>query len=767
MSSIALMTWFQYFNYGTSLQVVALARVMGDMGHDVSVVNYRTNGKVATLLSTNPVSSAAREIKGKVEGRLLERRVSSLETDSLFSSFLNSNLSFTAACETMTDLEELNDSFDVFVCGSDQIWSPAVFDPHYYLDFADTSKLKIAYAPSVGLTEVRDSDIRQRMGELASRIDCLSTRERSGSDIIAELTGRNVEVVLDPTLLVRPDEWNTITCDAKVEQREGYLLAYMLGHNEWHWNMVYKIAEKLGLSVCVIPVFRRDLTRKGCITDPIGPCEFVKLFSGASFICTDSFHGVAFSINYEKDFCAFERFKEDDPVNQNSRVINLLDMTGLMNRLLRDRCDVATVLSPVSWPSHRARLKERRDSSLSWLKTALSSNLRACTPKRNVYRYRSLCCGCSACAAVCPVGAIEMTLDHEGFWRSRIDQGRCVSCGKCRDVCPLVERRASLALEKGRLFSYKDRNPDVLTSSSSGGAAAEIARMSFQSNAAVLGCVFDCGSHEATHVLVEPDDADALAELAGSKYMQSRMHPALEKAASYDGPLTVFGTPCQVAAARNMLSRRADVLYVDLICHGVPSRFLYDRYLDWLHREHGLNLQHTRTVFRYKPRGWRERYLFSTDGLRSVCLFQSHDPYFQLFDMGQCYGKCCYECPWRSSSAADIRLGDYWGPRFRRDKTGVSMVLAMTERGESAVKDLALSGEVLHWPLDDYISYQQVENEPAPVYRSRLLLALSNPETRIEDVAKEFAGPEASKRRILGRVAPLGRLVKRVLKGRS
>lgn len=97
----------------------------------------------------------------------------------------------------------------------------------------------------------------------------------------------------------------------------------------------------------------------------------------------------------------------------------------------------------------------------------------------------------------------------------------------------------------------------------------------------------------------------------------------------------------------------------------------------------------------------------------------------------------------------------------------MSMVLAMTERGESAVKDLALSGEVLHWPLDDYISYQQVENEPAPVYRSRLLLALSNPETRIEDIAKEFAGPEASKRRILGRVAPLGRLVKRVLEGRS
>ena len=360
-----------------------------------------------------------------------------------------------------------------------------------------------------------------------------------------------------------------------------------------------------------------------------------------------------------------------------------------------------------------------------------------------------------------------MALDDEGFWRARIDQDLCISCGKCRDVCPFVERATSLPLKKGRLFSYKDRSPDVLIASSSGGAAAEIALTSARGGSAVLGCVFDRESRGAAHLLVEPDDADGLTRLAGSKYMQSRMHPALAAAASYDGPLTVFGTPCQVAAARNLMSHRDDVLYVDLICHGVPSRYLYDRYLDWLHRNHGLDSLRTRTEFRYKPRGWRERYLFSTDGSCSVCLFQRDDPYFQLFDIGQCYAECCYECPWRSTSAADLRLGDYWGPRFRKDRTGVSMVLAMTGRGASALEDLALSGELLPWPLDDYMSYQQVENVPAPVYRGRLISALSNPETRIDDVEREFAAPEASKRRFLGWLAPMSRLAKRVLKGRS
>lgn len=765
MSRVALMTWFQYYNFGTSLQAFALARVIEGMGHKVSVVNYHTTGKVAVLPCKRPVVSALRELDGKVRRRVFDRRADSPATDRQFASFLNDNLTFTSACETKSDLESLSDEFDCFVCGSDQIWSPAVFDPHYFLDFVDESKLKVAYAPSVGLTEVRDPDLRQRMGELAARIDCLSTRERSGSCIISELSGRDVETVLDPTLLFESEKWNEVAHGARVHVDSAYLLVYMLGHNERHWKRAYEIARRRGLEVRVVPVFRRDLKRKGCITDPVGPREFVRLISGASYVCTDSFHGVAFSILFEKDFCAFERFREDDPINQNSRIHNILEKLGLTDRLVGNGENLGDVISPVLWTTCRSLLGKERTFSLRWLEGALSAKPSFENQKNNVLRRRSLCCGCSACAIICPVGAIDIVLDGEGFWRAKIDESACVSCGKCREVCPFIKRSSSFPLEAGTLFSYKDADSETLLASSSGGAAADIARMSLENRAAVLGCTFDELTREAAHVLVEPEDASGLSALAGSKYMQSRMHPALAVATAYDGPLVVFGTPCQVTAARNLMRQRSDVLYIDLICHGVPSHYLYERYLEWLHRVHGLDPLRTRTEFRYKPLGWRVRYLYSTDGSHIACFHQNEDPYFQLFDSGQCYARCCYECPWRSTSAADIRLGDYWGAKFKKDTTGVSMVLAMTARGMEVVKMLSSSGMLLQQPIDDYLNIQQVKNEPEPVYRSRLLRLLADPRANIETIEKEFAEPEARKRRILERLAPLLSVSKRLLGG--
>ncbi|WP_165056670.1 MULTISPECIES: polysaccharide pyruvyl transferase family protein [unclassified Adlercreutzia] len=763
MSKIALMTWFQYHNYGTALQVTALSRVLSSLGNEVDVIDYRAHGRVVAASEESSLVRLAGKARNKAAYHLLRRPCVVPAREELFEAYLDDRLSFTSPCPTLADLEALNDVYDTFVCGSDQIWAPSVFDPHYFLNFAAESRLKVAYAPSVGLPEVRDGDVARRMGELASRIDRLSTREESGSGIISELTGRKVATVLDPTFLLRPDEWAGIAgCEADGGGC-GYLLAYMLGSNELQWRRVYEIAERKGLDVRVIPVFQRDLKRKGCLTRPVGPREFVALVAGASYVCTDSFHGVAFSINFKREFCAFERFREGDPVNQNSRVHNILARTGLEGRLAARGKGMDDLVKPIDWTPPCDRLDQEREASLSWLKDALASAAPPESHKNNVLRNRSLCCGCSACEVVCPVGAVGVSLDAEGFWRAEVDEAVCISCGKCRATCPFIERSTSLPIGAGSLYSFKSSDAARLLSSSSGGAAAAIAERASAEGAATLGCAFDLEGGGAAHRLVLPGDAEGLASLAGSKYMQSRMSPALAEAAVRKEEVVVFGTPCQVAGARNLLARCEGVTYVDLICHGVPSRHLYERYREWLHGTYGLNPSIVRTEFRYKPRGWRERYVYSTDGEREACLHQRKDPYFLLFEAGQCYAGCCYECPWRSASAADVRLGDYWGPRFEGDETGVSMVLAMTDRGREVTGALSTAGALKEQPLEDYISWQQTRNEPEPVFRERLLSLLSDPSISIEDVAGEFAEPIARERDLRRSIAPLARIAKRVL----
>lgn len=759
---IALITWFSYHNYGSALQVSALHEVLGRLPYHVDVVDYQPKGKYTGRQDQGKSLGLFVDYARKGMVKLTDAVYSPAGRERLFDSFLVERLSFTDPCPTLAELEGLNDQYDIFVCGSDQIWAPNVFDPHYFLDFAGDDRLKVAYAPSVGLPRVDDRDVARQMARLCGRIDALSTREESGSRIVSGLTEREVATVLDPTLLLGRDDWAKVAGESGLHVDGRYLLAYMLGHDEAQWRRVYALGRRLGLPVRVIPVFGRDLRREGCIKEPVGPREFVWLLANASYVCTDSFHGVAFSVNLGREFCAFERFRSTSKINQNSRVYNLLDKVGLRDRLATGDAADEALVEPIDWDGANERLTAEREASISWLRSALEMEPKASRAKENVQHDRTLCCGCTACEAVCPVSAIEVGLDSEGFWRAQVDEETCVSCGRCRRVCPFIECSSAMPIGEGRLFSYKCSDGSQLLESSSGGAGAAIAKAASDAGSAVLGCAFEPGRGAAGR-LVEPGDAAGLASLAGSKYMQSEVGRSLAGAAAHEGPVLVTGTPCQVAAARNLLGGRHDVTYVDLICHGVPTRHLYERYLGWLSEQYGMDPESTTTLFRYKPRGWRERYIYSTNGVREACLHQRRDPYFLMFEAGQCYARCCYECPWRATSAADVRLGDYWGPRFKDDRTGVSMVLALTEHGREVVNSLATTDAVSAQPLDDYMRYQQTENAPVPVFRDEVIARLADPRAGIAAVSDEYAEPVARQRDLMRRLGPLKGLAKRVL----
>lgn len=758
--NVGLLTWFHYHNYGTALQVTALAYVIKRMGHTVDIINYKPENKRRFLLSEGIFHYYSKRCSNAVKN-YMNRHFMGEMRESLFEEFYKENLIFSKECITFSDFRELNQVYHAFVCGSDQIWAPSCFDERYFLDFVEDTKRMVAYAPSVGLDSIKDRDIEKQIQRLAGRFEWISTREYSGSKLISHLTGKAVETVLDPTLLLSKSEWK-IMASAKFSETDPYLLAYFLRSNKHYWKKTYELAAKLHLKVKIIPVFCNDFDRKGCIKTPIGPAEFLELIAGASFICTDSFHGMAFAINFNKEFTVFERFKKGEDNNQNSRVYHLLAITKLQTRLYQKGCSLDRFLENIDYQSVNHILFKWRKKSLDFLSSALESiknHIEHTEMKKYISVEDGFCCGCGACVSVCPVHAVSIRM-KDGFLCANVDKVLCISCGKCREVCPLYGNREGKPIKNGKLFSFKDNSMQVLKVSSSGGIAHRIAALYLKKGYSAAGCMFDKSKQRARHIIVSPKEKEKLKLLQGSKYIQSDFTEMSLELAKGNGKMVVFGTPCQIAAARKVAGQKEDIIYVDLICHGVPSQLLYQKYQKYLQDIYGMDKDCLEVSFRYKKRGWRERYIYSRDLQKSHCEHQSKDPFFLMFESMECYSKPCYECRWRDFSAADIRIGDYWGPRFENDKDGVSMVICMNEKGKEILQELRGHAKIFEQDIREYFQYQQSENSPIPIFYDRLLGNLKNSSVSMEEIIKEFAQPFLYRKKVRKLTFNLRRLLK-------
>lgn len=373
---VAICTWFAYRNYGTALQAVALNKCIASMGYDVRDVNYdpvaakgahggegrrslgkRLNGKIKQILGYAPLVTEERE-----------RR---------FQSFIDENLPLTAPVASQSDFDALNESFDCFVCGSDQVWSPrGSFDPRYFLDFVTDNSKKIAYAPSFGCDSLDGYDTAGRISELLRLFPSIGVREASGARIVEACSGRKPQVVVDPTLLLPREDWSRLARPRHPAGRP-YCLFYFLGDWEGNRRAARKIARYRNLPVIEIPVFQRDLRHAGTPSEAIGPAEFLWLVENADLVCTDSFHGMVFANIFTADFVAFERFDPSSPGSQNTRIYSFLEMLGAQSRLLRrsgmrDWRSLAD--QHVDYDSIRPRITTRRDTSIAFLKDALEKS---------------------------------------------------------------------------------------------------------------------------------------------------------------------------------------------------------------------------------------------------------------------------------------------------------------------------------------------------------------------------------------------------------
>lgn len=293
------------------------------------------------------------------------------------------------------------------------------------------------------------------------------------------------------------------------------------------------------------------------------------------------------------------------------------------------------------------------------------------------------CTGCGVCAAICPRECLSMCLNSDGFYVPQmIAEGICVNCGLCDRICAKdgqVEEQIPLIT-----LSAVAKDENVLATTSSGGLCYEIARYGLENEMQVCGCIYDYHQHRAIHTVVT--DLQSLEATKGSKYFQSYTREAFSKV--LDGNRwMVFGTPCQIASIANVAEHkkiRDKLILVDFFCHGTPSMNLWKKYL----QEHD-EANISRIDFRSKEFGWGSfslRFTY-TDGNQ---ISDYHGNMFYNFFFGNlCLNTCCYECKFKGvKSKADIRVGDYWGDKYKDNKTGVSCCVVLTQYGQEVMEHL-------------------------------------------------------------------------------
>ena len=276
---------------------------------------------------------------------------------------------------TEKNLETANNKYDAFVCGSDQVWHLNYLAyKGYFLGFASKDKICVPYAVSTGKINMIPME-RVLLKENINRFDEVGVRERSYGELVKSIHTSGVSVVLDPTLLISQEEWEKIENRDCVPQ-EKYVFVYLLGDTKWHREKIQKFASEKNMKIVHLPYIMKqerpaDFVLKGEGRWNVGPREFLALIHYADYVFTDSFHAMAFSVIFKKEFFVFDRFKMSNKDSMNFRVSDFLHHFDMQWRHITTRNDPFR-LNVGNYTEVEKQLKKDREKSLEFLKKNLS-----------------------------------------------------------------------------------------------------------------------------------------------------------------------------------------------------------------------------------------------------------------------------------------------------------------------------------------------------------------------------------------------------------
>lgn len=644
---IGIITFWKLGNFGADLQAYALQKKLQTLGFEVENIDYlyyKSPRFIATRLSrpTHPVA-----LTDKIKAFLFPLLSSVLQIFSLkgnrsrkkkFSAFENNIIASREYC-SVDQLYAEPPKYDVYMCGSDQIWNPRIntnIGP-YFMDFAPKGSRVISYASSLGVDELPPS-VFVAFRKYLSRFSAIGVREDAGRRIVGNMRlPVPVRQVLDPTLLLSAREWEVVSCMPDNVPVGKYLLVYDLIPSCELWTLAERWADVLKLKI--VRICRRcGLKSKPGVQnmDVVGPGEFVWLFSHAEAIVTTSFHGVVFSIIHQKPFY----FTIPGKMRNASRIESLCKVLGLQNRIVAAK-DVESVHleDTIDYTKCHERLEAEKQKSVEFLVHSVRGELGVISRKE--------------------IGDIPR-----------------------------------------KVYALWSKDKKTRAESTSGGFFSVLAESVIRNGGVVFGASWAPDFLSVRHVKV--DKLEDLALIRKSKYVESDSRAAIEQCSELliAGRTVLFsGTPCQVAAVQKRAGEhRQNLVTCDFVCHGTPRADVFASYIDELEKQEKASV--TRYEFRNKDKGWNNwRILYSLSNGRTKTMPPQNDPFYLGFLKGVFLRTPCYTCPFSTiHRISDFTLGDCWRvaashPQYD-DNGGTSLVFVNTEKAEGLLQTFIARGAV-------------------------------------------------------------------------
>lgn len=339
-------------NYGSQLQARATIKVLEDMGLKYEILQYNKKGIIFKLKALprifNPVFVNDKLLSLQKKKNLREVPQVKIR-NRLFDAYCEKHFAAHTVCvDYFNELQKKAEKYDAVITCSDQLWSPAGLGTNFYnLMFVPQNVRKISFASSFGVSKIPSYQIR-RTKEYLNRIEFISVRENQGQKIVKKLTGKDVPVLMDPVFVYTKQEWEKLVPLENIYDFP-YILTYFLGDNIQFRKRVEDFAKQKGLKIVAIKFSNSYLEYDKCFGDiapfDIDPDKFLNLIRGASYICTDSFHGCAFSIICEKPVVIFNRYAEGSSSSKNSRIDSLCDNLDLKQIRADEKSNLLEIFS--------------------------------------------------------------------------------------------------------------------------------------------------------------------------------------------------------------------------------------------------------------------------------------------------------------------------------------------------------------------------------------------------------------------------------------
>lgn len=344
------------------------------------------------------------------------------------------------------------------------------------------------------------------------------------------------------------------------------------------------------------------------------------------------------------------------------------------------------------------------------------------------------CCGCTACASVCPTNSIEMTIDEEGFLYPKINLNLCINCQLCNKVCP-VQNEIKMDKFERKGFVLRVKNRETLQSSTSGGFFTSIANWIIKNQGVVCAASFD-ENFNVTHTLLKPEDysdsrkiKEILLKYMGSKYVQSDLGDSYKNIKKYldaDYKVCFIGTTCQVYGLKCYLGKEYKKLFtIDLVCHGTPSPKLWRKYLEF--EKNKMNCKPIKINFRSKKFGYHNGVMeIDFENNKKHIASARTDLMLKCFFNEIASRPICYKCPFKViDRCSDLTAYDCWHfsqlvKNVPDDDKGYTNIIVHSEKGNKILNEIKPLIELYEVDLEKAIKLDGIMiKESAKAHRKR------------------------------------------------